>query len=384
MEIRDCTVDDLDAALDARTRSFGPIPASSAEKWRSMQERAIAEGRLLAAYDGRQLVATARITAFRQWWHGRAMPMAGIGGVVVAPEWRGSGLGRRLMTAILGRASEHGHPLSALYPTTAPPYRAVGFELAGRQHFVTVPGEAVRAVAPVSPVAVRRVGPDDAADVMAAVARVHARNLDCGPIEWPAHDVAEWLGEDGTFAYLADDGFVAYRWDGSNALAVDVIVGESESTVRSLWALVGSGSSVARTIRACVPPDDSVHLLTRDLAVTTDKDVWWLLRVMDAPAAVAARGFPSGVEVEVPVTVADPLLPGNSGDWSVQVKDGGGQLVSGTGGGLELTANGFAALFAGTRVSRLRQAGLVTAGDPELDGMLDAAFAGSSFMLDYF
>ena len=349
-----------------------------------MQKRAIDEGRLLAAYDGQRLVAMARITAFRQWWHGEAMPIAGVGGVVVAPEYRGSGVGRQLMTEILGRAADHGYPLSALYPTTAPPYRAVGFELAGRQHFVTVPAEAVRTIAPANRVTVRRVGPDDVADVMATVAGVHAQHLDCGPIEWPSHDVAEWLGEEETFAYLADDGFVAYRWDGSKTLAVDVIVGDSENTVRSLWALVGSGSSVARAIRACVPPDDSVRLLTRDLAVTADKDVWWLLRVVDAPAAVAARGFPHGVEVEVPVTVADPLLTGNSGDWLVQVRDGRGQLVPGGGGGLELTANGFAALFAGTRVSRLRQAGLATGGDPDLDGMLDAAFAGTAFMLDYF
>ncbi|HEX6327442.1 MAG TPA: GNAT family N-acetyltransferase [Jiangellaceae bacterium] len=384
VEIRDCVVDDLDAALDVRTRSFGPISASAAEQWRSMQERAIDEGRLLAAYDGRRLVAISRITAFRQWWHGEAMPMAGIGGVVVAPEYRGSGVGRQLMTSTLRRAADHGYPLSALYPTTAPPYRAVGFELAGRQHFVTAPSDAVRTIAPASRVAVRRVGPDDVAGVMATVGRVHARHLDCGPIEWPSHDVAEWLGEDETFAYLADDGFVAYRWDGSKALAVDVIVGESADTVRSLWALVGSGSSVARTIRACVPPDDSVRLLTRDLTVTTEKDVWWLLRVVDAPAAVAARGFPRGVEVGVPVTVADPLLTDNSGDWLMQVKDGRGQLVPGNGGGLGLTANGLAALFAGTRVSRLRQAGLATGGDPGLDGMLDAAFAATAFMLDYF
>lgn len=384
VEIRDCVVGDLDAALDVRTRSFGPISASSAEQWRSMQERAIDEGRLLAAYDGRRLVAMGRITAFRQWWHGEAMPMAGVGGVVVAPEHRGSGVGRRLMTAILGRAADHGYPLSALYPSTAPPYRAVGFELAGRQHFVMVPAEAVRTIAPASRVEVRRAGPHDVADVMATVARVHARHLDCGPIEWPSHDVAEWLGEDETFAYLADDGFVAYRWDGSNALAVDVIVGDSENTVRALWALVGSGSSVVKTIRACVPPDDSLRLLTRDLTVTTDKDVWWLLRVVDAPAAVAARGFPHGVEVEVPVTVADPLVSGNTGAWLLQVKDGRGQLVPGDGGGIELAANGFAALFAGTRVSMLRQAGLATGGDPGMDGMLDAAFVGTAFMLDYF
>lgn len=384
MEIRDCAVGDLDAALDVRTRSFGPLPASSAEQWRAMQEGAIGEGRLLAAYDGRRLVATARITAFRQWWLGESMPMAGIGGVVVAPEDRGRGVGRQLMVGILGRAAEQGYPVSALYPTTLPPYRAVGWELAGRQHFITVPAAAIRTVAPNSPVAVRRVRPDDVDDVMAMVARLHARHLDCGPIEWPSHDVAQWLDEDETFAYLAGDGFLAYRWGGSDTLAVDVLVGGSEETVRGLWALVGSGSSVARKIRACVPPDDPIHLLTRDHAVTADKDVWWLLRVVDAPAAVGARGFPLGVEVAVPVTFVDPLLPGNSGDWLVQVKDGRGQLVPGSGGGLELAANGLAALFAGARVSTLRRAGLATGGDPDFDGMLDAAFAGTAFMLDYF
>jgi predicted acetyltransferase len=349
-----------------------------------MQERAIGEERLLGAYDGGRLVATARITAFRQWWHGESMPMAGIGGVVVAPEYRGRGVGRELVIRVLGRAIEHRYPLSALFPATVPPYRAVGWELAGRQHFVTVPGEAVRTIAAGPPVSVRRVGQDDVDQVMATVARLHSKHRDCGPIEWPAGDVAEWLGEDETFAYLADDGFLAYRWDGSHTLAVDVILGGSEQTVRALWALAGSGSSVARTIRACVPPDDPVGLLTRDLSVTVDKDRWWMLRLVDAPAAVAARGFPRGVDVEVSMTITDPLLPDNSGAWVVQVKDGRGQLVPGSGGGLELTANGLAALFAGMRVSMLRRAGLATGGDQSADGLLDAAFAGTAFMLDFF
>jgi Predicted acetyltransferase involved in intracellular survival and related acetyltransferases len=28
----------------------------------------------------------------RQWWHGRAVPMAGVAGVTVAPEYRGQGV----------------------------------------------------------------------------------------------------------------------------------------------------------------------------------------------------------------------------------------------------------------------------------------------------
>jgi predicted acetyltransferase len=34
-------------------------------------------------------LATALYHDMRQWWLGRAVPMAGVGGVTVAPEYRG-------------------------------------------------------------------------------------------------------------------------------------------------------------------------------------------------------------------------------------------------------------------------------------------------------
>ena len=67
----------------------------------------------------------------RQWWHGRAMPMAAVGGVKVAPEGRGRGVGRALMTALLREIAARGFPVSALYPATAPLYRSLGWEIAG-------------------------------------------------------------------------------------------------------------------------------------------------------------------------------------------------------------------------------------------------------------
>lgn len=361
------------------------MAAANHADWRAMQERAAGERRLLAAYDGAQLVATARINPFRQWWHGRAMPLAGIGGVVVAPEYRGRGVGRQLMTAALDRAREQGYPVSALFPATVPPYRAVGFELAGRQHFVTARAEVIRELAAgMPPVKVRRAGPDDVAEVQAVVAAVHEQHRDLGPIQRPDWDVADWLGEDETFAYLADDGFVGYGWENSETLRVDVLIGRSDATLRTLWALVGSGSSVARTVRACVPPDDPVLMMTRDLAVRPDRDAWWMLRLVDAPAAVAQRGFPAGVEVEVPLTVVDAQLPDNTGDWLLQVTGGQGRLERGGDGGVRLTANGLAALYAGARVATLRRAGLAAGGDAAADAALDAALAGTAFMLDFF
>jgi predicted acetyltransferase len=385
VEIRDGTADDLAGALDVRTRSFGPLSPGRQAKWRRLQERAVAERRLLAAYDGSQLVATARINPFRQWWNGRVLPLAGIGGVVVAPEYRSRGVGRLLMLAVLERASEQGYPITALFPATFPPYRAVGFELTGRQQFITVPAAAIRRLtAGATPAKLRRAGPDDVAEVQAVVSATHAHHRDHGPIERPDWEIAEWLGDDGTFAYLADDGFVGYGWDGSDTLRVDVLVGRSEATLRALWALVGSGSSVVRTVRACVPPDDPLPLLSHDRGVRTEREAWWMLRLIDAPEAVAGRGFPAGVDIVVPLTVTDPERPANGGDWLLRVVHGQGRLEPGGGGGVRVGAGGLAALYGGVKIGTLRRAGLATGGDAAHDVALDAALAGTAFMLDFF
>ena len=60
-----------------------------------------------------------------QWWNGRAVPMAGVAGVMVAPEERGRGVGRALMTALLEVIAARGYPLSVLFPSTLPTRRAL-------------------------------------------------------------------------------------------------------------------------------------------------------------------------------------------------------------------------------------------------------------------
>src|SRR5262249_10654221 len=93
--------DDPEAELDLQRRSFGPIsPARRAASIESTQ-RSIKAGEMLGAFDGTRLVGSARFHPMRQWWHGRSMPMAGVAGVKVAPEYRGRGVGRALMTGLI-------------------------------------------------------------------------------------------------------------------------------------------------------------------------------------------------------------------------------------------------------------------------------------------
>ena len=113
----------------------------------------------------------------------------------------------------------------------------------------------------------------------------------------------------------------------------------------------------------------------------------WMLRVMDTSKAVAARGFSPLVTGSAAVTIDDPMIPGNSGSWRLEVSGGRGELtaVEASHLSLRLGPNGLAALYAGSPVHTLRTAGLASGGGPAEDELLDAAFAGRpAYLLEYF
>ncbi|TDD38895.1 GNAT family N-acetyltransferase [Actinomadura sp. KC06] len=383
MEIRALRPDEFDGVRDIRARAFGPVPD---EAWRQRVRRArptLEAGRNFAGFDGGEIIATGTLYDMTQWWHGRAVSLAGVSAITVAPEQRGRGIGRELMTGLLERAAGFGHPLAVLYPATTTLYRSVGWEHAGAEHHVEIPTEALRTVA-ADRVSLRRAGPDDAAEVAAVIGRAHRAARDCGPVGWDEPMWRSMLETDEHFCYLAEDGFLAYHWNESaTGLEVLRLVASSERTLRALWALVGSGSSTAETVRACVAPYDPVLWLLRERETEYVHRSQWMLRLVDAPAAIEARGYPSGVTAGASLLIEDPQLPANSGHWRLEIKDGEGRLerTAENAGAVRLGPRGLAALYAGVPVATLRRTGLLQGGDADA---LSPAFAATPFTLDYF
>jgi predicted acetyltransferase len=398
------TDDDLDAQLDLTERSFGPIsPAERDQRRQALADR-IAQGQVFGAFFSDRPAGAALFHDMRQWWCGRAVPMAGVSGVNVAPEDRGRGVARRLMAALLTEVAARGYPLSALYPATMPLYRSLGWELAGAWDTAVIPARSLRDLVPPDPVIpaaglgvssapprLRRAAPGDAEAVISVIGQVHEAARDCGPITWDAASVTQWLADPDLYAYLCDDGFLIYRWhNGHRALFVEGAEAISAETQRAFWAHVGSHASVADQVYARVGPADPLWWLTRERDVGLEHHSRWMLRVVDAPAAIAARGFPSAVSVTVPLVIADDDRPANSGRWQLTVAEGQGTLdpvrppTAHAGPPVTLGSRGLAALYAGTPLRSLRQVGLASGGPAEHDAALDAAFAGTAYMLDAF
>jgi predicted acetyltransferase len=154
--------------------------------------------------------------------------------------------------------------------------------------------------------------------------------------------------------------------------------------------VVGSSSSVVERIHAYVGPDDPIHQLLGECVRQEVKQTRWMLRVLDVHAALKGRGYPVGLDVEIPLVLEDPLLAGNAVAGRLQVVDGSGALVVDAGivddpNAVRLGPDGLAALYAGTPTASLVGAGLVRGGGVAELRQLDSVFVGRvPYLLDYF
>jgi hypothetical protein len=306
------------------------------------------------------------------------------------------------MARLLGDIADRGYPVSALYPATAPLYRSFGWEIAGGAYETVLPARSLGALLPAvtgpagaaadsgatAPAAApRRATPADGAAVVTVKGLVHAALRHCGPNTRDPRDLPDWLDNSDNFAYLADDGFLAYSWaDGTDEIEIEELIAVSAETARAFWQIVGSHATMASRVRAWLPPGDAVQWLTREPDAMTCRAKSWMLRVLDPPAAIAARGYPAGVAVSAQLDLTDVNRPANSGRWRLDIAGGSGNLEradrDSPGNPLRLGARGLAALFGGEGVGALRLAGLVAGGDPGTDDALDCAFSGPAFLID--
>jgi predicted acetyltransferase len=385
LQTRDLTTDDLDAAFDVRSRSFGPLKPPMRKWWNDVNQEAINEHRALGVFDGERLVAHAKVRSYQQFWGGRLMPMGGVAGVVVAPEVRGRGVGSQLMSSLARRSRDLGDLISVLYPATIPIYRTLGWEVAGAQHRISMSAEALRTLGGKA-VRVRTATESDVEPFRKSLLDRYVSQRANGPKLPTVAEAREHLTHDEMMSYVTEGGHVVFEWHEGD-LVVSYLCADTPEVARALWSVVGSGSSIATKVVAYLSPDDPIHLLLPEEVAHECHLTRWMLRVLDAPKAIAARGFSPHVTGTTTICLKDLLLPHNTGTWRLEVSGGRGQLAAteATDASLKLGPNGFAALFAGTSVHVLRTAGLASGGKPAEDELLDAAFAGrAAYLLEYF
>ncbi|MEO6412048.1 MAG: GNAT family N-acetyltransferase [Pedococcus sp.] len=385
LDFRPLTDSDLDAMLDVRVRAFGPMSGSGAALWRAVNSELIADGRQFGVFDGDEMAGCGKARGFEQAWHGRLVPMAGMAGITVLPEFRGRGVGTCLMRGLSEQSVARGEPISALYPATVPVYRHLGWELVGAQSRYALPAAQLRTLG--GDTRLRRVRTNDIPELRELCATALRQGRASGPLLWPESEWLRRVTDPETFVYRADDGVVVYGWHGSDLL-VHFLWGATESTLRSLWAVVGSGSSVAKTVHAYLSPDDPLFWLLPEEAGHEVEQHGWMLRILDVANALEARGYPTGIDGAFTFTVDDGQGEAAASTYRLSVGGGEGKVEEAPAAepeGLRVTSRGLAALYAGRPLCAVTVAGLGTGGDPEVAELVDSVFATSTaYLTDYF
>jgi predicted acetyltransferase len=380
MIVRDYRAEDDEAVYRMRRLAFGgpadPGPAGEPDRfWRDGRE---GWRGLVADVDGRP-AGFLRVRDYRQFFGGAAVPMGGVASVAVDPYARGRGVATALLDMALAGMRDAGQSVSALYPSVPALYRGLGWEQTGAYERMILPVDRLRVHRPIQRRSVRPATEADLPQVHAAYLRLASTvdgMLDRATaafrlehlLEFDIVDVAP--GPEGLRGYLTAD-----RPDGERLIVHD-LVGEDLDTIRTLMRQLASWAGTLTDVSLRVI-DPAVRDFVLARPVLHDvRNHPWMLRVVDLPAAVAARGWPVATALgplSVDIEVIDEHAPWHAGRYRL-VHAGNGAVTCEPGGtgAVRLQARALGPWYAGSADTvMLRRAGLLD-GDPKAAGLLDA------------
>ncbi len=341
-----------------------------------------------------EIVGRSRVIPMGQWFSGRVVPMAGIGGVAVAAEHRSGGVGTAVATDFIRVARQHGYAISTLFPASLPLYRKVGYELAGASYHYEIP---IGITAPprrlVDGITVRawRDGIEPLKPLYDQEAARTAGQLDRPPTFW--RGVLD-EGQRAVHAFVAERdgspvGYLAFtqsgQYDADRYIEVRDFVSTERAATRALWGFMAGHTGTVSAVRLWGSAADHrlADLPHRGQKVLVTEP--WMIRIIDLPAALVARGYPAGVTAEVHLDYHDDILPENTGRWLVRVADGRATVEPGGDGRIVATSRGLAPVYTGyLSAAVVAEPGLLVASDADL-ALLSTVFAGPSpWMADSF
>ncbi|PZS36308.1 MAG: GNAT family N-acetyltransferase [Pseudonocardiales bacterium] len=273
--------------------------------------------------DAGRLVARAVDREQCHWFGGRLVPASGVASVAVAPEIRGTGLARRILTALLAAARDRGAVISTLFPTTQAPYRRVGYEAAGALAWTVLPTSALAAIRQPSDVVLRPAEPADVPAVPGPAAACWSgrsrRSTRPRKPYWPATTGSPWPWGGGG----AIEGYASWDrgpgYDASGRLSVFDLMGLTGPATTALLAMLGTWTSVAPALELRLPEPDPAILLAPFVGATVQSSQPWML-------------WPEHVAGSVDLLLTDDMCPWNAGPHRLVLDGGYGRLEVGGGG----------------------------------------------------
>ena len=328
--------DEREAARVLQGRAFNVPPSA----WVGMPDAPLDS--LWVAEETGSMAGVLRVHRFGHFFGGRSVPALGIGGVAVAAEARGRGVAERLVVEVLREFRARGHAISTLFPATVPVYRRCGYEyMSLRVQFRAPLRSLPRAAGPeVMPWTDEHLGA--IADCYRAWAAGQNGVVDRPERWWPDRVLIERGGKE-VFRYCVREGgavtgYLVYTQDArpdksdwSFDLNVGDLVWTTPAAAAALLAFAGRHRSTAVDLVWTGPPNDPLANLFAEQDAGFYSWFRQMIRIVDVAAAFEARGYPTGLERAVELSVDDPHLAANASGWRVEVSGGRARVTPAAG-----------------------------------------------------
>jgi predicted acetyltransferase len=353
--IRRSTIEDFDRIFHLARSAFPIQPSDRDDVLRRFQP----EHNVVLEVDG-TILARAVGMPMGHWFGGSSVASLGVAGVTVSPEARGHGFGTRIVQHLLDDAIADGIPLSSLYPATLPIYRTLGYGDAFHRNgfkasLAKLPDERDPTVT------IREMRDADLALLMRTYDRFAA-----GSNGMLARDAAWWgdrvLNEANPFRYLAFRGDALVGWliygfekakdDWRQDLSARDLTWFDIGAARALLGVASLHRSTCRQLTWSAPLPEPLHTAQHDHAIELDFHFRAMLRLLDVPAALRARGYAPLTDAEVTVRVRDVDRPANEGPWRITVAKGEATVTASAEADAVVTVQALASIYAGLLSAR--------------------------------
>ena len=322
-EFRAIEPDEFETMRQTMGLVFGFDPPEGDERFR----RLISLDRIRCGFDKGQMVSTSGAFDLEMTVPGDVVACGGTTMVAVVPTHRRQGLLRGMMRSHLDDVKDHDEPIAGLWASDSAIYGRFGYGCASISCEITVDSEHVdphRLAPEAGPVRMveseeaRRLAPAVYQRLAEQIPGFFARSADW----WEGRsfrdtESARHGATSLRYAVVDDDngtaGYVTFRtksdWDeghGKGEVIVRDLFGTTPESWAGLWSFVISQDLVSRTVADLRSTHDPIFDLLagsrRARAVRSD-GLW--IRIMDVPAALAARSYTAALDVVL--GVVDPL-----------------------------------------------------------------------------
>lgn len=272
---------------------------------------------------------TARI---RGDWH----TAGGVSVVTSDPTTRRSGVVATMLDEMLAEFRGDGTTFSVLWPFEYEFYRRFGWAKTNDYAQVTLPPEALAAVAPDPAGEFVRLAPDDWETVEAVRDAWATEALAVRRSEafWRGRLFTSWRSDPYVYGWKRDGdlrGYLLYRVeegdDAGKTMAVEELAGVDREATDHLYRFCRNHDSQVGSVRLRTAVGTSLlDRLTDPRAATVERKPGPMVRLVDVAGALSALSYPTDASATVTLAVADPRCDWNDGRFELSVADGHGSV----------------------------------------------------------